>query len=240
VLALACLVLLHGAACHAAAEPATGRVLSSDAVAELARRWAAEQFPTELDGAVVELAAPPRELPLPPGEMSTRLSLQSGSPAAGHLSVLVEVFVTDGRGHRTARSATVGFRLQVPQDVVVTVRELARGSVIAAADIRRERRSGERLPRGPVAEIADAVGKEVLRAMAPGEVLTTSAVAPVRAIRRGSVVTLLLEGPGFRIAARGVASEDGAVGQTIRVVNQASRRELAGKVEDDRTVRVAF
>ena len=54
------------------------------------------------------------------------------------------------------------------------------------------------------------------------------------------MVSLILEGPGFRIMARGVAAEDGAVGQTIRVTNQASRRELAGKVEDERTVRVAF
>jgi flagella basal body P-ring formation protein FlgA len=37
-----------------------------------------------------------------------------------------------------------------------------------------------------------------------------------------------------------VAAEDGAVGQVIRVVNQTSRRELAGRVEDERTVRVGF
>jgi flagella basal body P-ring formation protein FlgA len=37
-----------------------------------------------------------------------------------------------------------------------------------------------------------------------------------------------------------VAAEDGAVGETIRVVNQISRRELSGTVEDERTVRVAW
>jgi flagella basal body P-ring formation protein FlgA len=37
-----------------------------------------------------------------------------------------------------------------------------------------------------------------------------------------------------------VASEDGAIGQSIRVVNQTSRRELVGRVEDERTVRIPF
>jgi flagella basal body P-ring formation protein FlgA len=82
------------------------------------------------------------------------------------------------------------------------------------------------------------VGKEVVRAVAPGEVVIAAAVAPPRTIRRGSVVSLILEGQGFRIVARGIASEDGAVGQTIKVVNQSSRRELAGRIEDERTVRV--
>src|SRR5262249_9054891 len=78
------------------------------------------------------------------------------------------------------------------------------------------------------------------RSLAPGEVLTASSVATPRAVRRGAVVTLLVEGRGFRIVARGGASEDGAVGDTIKVVNQSSRREMAGRVEDGRAVRIPF
>lgn len=236
VLVLA-LAVLWAAVAPAEASP---RVLTSDQVAELARTWAVEQFGPEADGATVDVLAPPRELPLPPGEVSTRMSVQAGSPAAGQLTVLVEAIVTDHRGGRTTRSATVSLAVRAHQEVLVASRDLPRGAIVAAADVRRERRPMERMPRGPLTDPAEAVGKEMQRGAAPGEVLTASAVAPARAVRRGAVVTLLLEGPGFRIVARGVASEDGAVGQTIKVVNQVSRRELAGKVEDERTVRVPF
>jgi flagella basal body P-ring formation protein FlgA len=188
----------------------------------------------------VDVLAPPRELALPAGDVATRVSVQAGSLAGGQMTVLVEAIVTDARGGRTARSATVSLAVRAQQDVLVVVRDLPRGAIVASGDVRRERRPSDRMPRGPLTDPADAVGKEMQRGAAPGEVLTASAVAPARAVRRGAVVTLLLEGPGFRIVARGVASEDGAVGQTIKVVNQVSRRELAGKVEDERTVRVPF
>jgi flagella basal body P-ring formation protein FlgA len=103
-----------------------------------------------------------------------------------------------------------------------------------------ERRPIERVPSAALGTPVEAIGKEVARPIAPGEVMTASTVTPVIAIRRGSAVTLLLEGPGFRIVARGIASEDGAPGQAIRVVNQSSRRELIGKVENERTVRIPF
>jgi flagella basal body P-ring formation protein FlgA len=227
----------------AAAAPPTaagGQRLSSEAVAELARRFALERFGAELAGATLEPLAPPREIALPAGPVTTTLSLQAGSPAAGHLIVLVEASVPEGTGGRAERSATVAFRVQASQEAVVAVRELARGSLVRAEDLRLERRPADRLPRGAASSPAAVVGREVLRAVAPGEVVTAAAVAPPRAVRRGSPVSLVLEGRGFRIVARGVAAEDGAVGETIRVVNQISRRELSGTVEDERTVRVAW
>jgi flagellar basal body P-ring formation protein FlgA len=223
-----------------AAPAAPSRVLTSEQVAELARRWTVEQLQGEAEDTTVEVQAPPRELVLPPGEVTTRVSVQAGSPATGQMTVLVEAIVTDAHGHRAARSATVNLAVRAQQEVLVAVRDLSRGAIVGAADVRRERRPMERLPRGPLTDPGEAVGKEMQRGAASGEVLTASAVAPARAVRRGAVVTLLLEGPGFRIVARGIASEDGAVGQTIKVVNQVSRRELAGKVEDERTVRVPF
>jgi flagella basal body P-ring formation protein FlgA len=209
-------------------------------VAELARAFVLERYGTELAGATIEPVGAPRELVLPAGEVSTTMSLQAGSPAAGHLIVLVEAAVAPSRGARVERSATVTFRVNAPRPVVVAVRELARGTVIHPRDLRIEQRPAERVPRGALAEMDLVAGKEVVRPLAPGEVVTSSVVATVRAVRRGAVVALILEGPGFRIVARGVAAEDGAVGETIRVVNQSSRREVSGRIDDDRTVRVSF
>ena len=240
LLVCALVALAAPAASLAPASAAPERVsrLSSEMVGELARRFVLERFAAPLQGATLEMLAPPREIVLPGGPVETALSLQAGSPAAGHLIVLVEASVTDATGGRAERSATVAFRVNASQDAVIAVRELVRGSVVRPEDVRAERRPNDRLPRVPLASLGETVGKEVVRAVAPGEVVIAAAVAPPRTIRRGSVVSLILEGQGFRIVARGIASEDGAVGQTIKVVNQSSRRELAGRIEDERTVRV--
>lgn len=46
------------------------------------------------------------------------------------------------------------------------------------------------------------------------------------AIRRGETVTLLYAAPGLQISARARANEDGAVGQSIRLVNLTSNRTI--------------
>jgi flagella basal body P-ring formation protein FlgA len=209
-------------------------------VAQIARTWLAERLGPVAERSTIESTGTPRDLVLPSGDIATSVRLQAGSLSGGPVTLLVEAVVTEPSGARTARSTTVGFRINGEQNVVVAVRELRRRSIVVAGDVRVERRPIERVPSAALGTPVEAIGKEVARPIAPGEVMTASAVTPVIAIRRGSAVTLLLEGPGFRIVARGIASEDGAPGQAIRVVNQSSRRELIGKVENERTVRIPF
>ncbi len=217
-----------------------GTWLGPDAVTRIARDWLIERLGSGVDPSAVEVAGVPRELLLPAGDVAFKTTLQSGSVAAGAITVLVEAFVTDARGGRTVRSATVNFRVNPVQDVVVTVRELGRRTVITGGDVRVERRAQSRLPANAVHDIQDVLGREVTRPLAPGEVVTVHAVTAPVIIRRGSVVSVVVEGAQFKIVARGVAAEDGALGAPIRVLNAASRREVVGRVEDERTVRIPF
>jgi flagella basal body P-ring formation protein FlgA len=219
------------------AEPAR---LNTEAVAALARDWIAARVGRDVERSAIELLAAPRELVLPTGDVTTTVSLQSGSLAGGPVTVLVEAMSQDRMGLRTTRSATATFRINAQHEVVVAARDLAPRTIVTAADVRTERRPHDRLPVGALRDVQEAIGKEATRMVAHGEPVTSLAVSPPRVVRRGAVVTLLVEGRGFRVVARGVASEDGAVGDTIRVVNQSSHREMAGRVEDDRTVRISF
>jgi flagella basal body P-ring formation protein FlgA len=219
---------------------ATGTTLGADALVAMARQWLAERLGSEVEPTALEPLGAPPALALPAGSLTLQLTQQSGSAMSGTITVLVEARVTDARGVRTARSATVNFRVNALQDVVVAVRELPRKTQLTAADVRRERRPVSRVPVGAIRETGEIVGKETNRPVAPGEVLTGSSVSAPLLIRRGALVALVLEGPSFRIVARGVAAEDGVLGAPIRVINQSSRREVVGRVEDDRTVRVQY
>jgi flagella basal body P-ring formation protein FlgA len=46
------------------------------------------------------------------------------------------------------------------------------------------------------------------------------------AIRRGDMVTLVYEAPGMSLSMRARAVEDGAIGQSIRLINTASNRTI--------------
>jgi flagella basal body P-ring formation protein FlgA len=214
--------------------------LSSDELAATARAWLIERLGVSADQVSVELLSVPRDLVLPPGAPTTTVSFQSGSLTGGPVTLLVEATVLDSAGHRIARSTTITFRITGQQEVVVTARELPRRTVISAADLRIERRPTHRVPPSALRSLREAIGKELVRGLAPGEVVTAAFVTAPVVIRRGSAVTLRLEGRGFTIVARGIAAEDGARGQNIRVVNPASRREVTGTVENERTIRIPF
>lgn len=214
--------------------------LTSETLVAIARDWLAERLGPDAERAQIELTGMPRDLVLPAGDPTIQVRLQAGALSGGPVTLVVEATVAEPGGPRTSRSTSVGFRVNGERQVVVAVRELTRRMVVAPTDVRVERRPVERIPPGAAGDVREVVGKEVARPIAPGEIVPASAITPVIAVRRGSAVMLLLDGPGFRIVARGIASEDGAPGQAIRVVNQSSRREMVGKVENERTIRIGY
>lgn len=50
------------------------------------------------------------------------------------------------------------------------------------------------------------------------------------AVRRGDMVTLVYEAPGLSLSMRARALEDGAVGQSVRLLNTSSNRTIEGVV----------
>jgi flagella basal body P-ring formation protein FlgA len=71
-------------------------------------------------------------------------------------------------------------------------------------------------------------------------VLTARTVRPRLLVRRGDLVTLVVEGRGFVITSQGRASDDARRGESVRVVNPASRRDVLGVAEAPGVVRVPF
>ena len=57
------------------------------------------------------------------------------------------------------------------------------------------------------------------------------------AIRRGESVNLVYEAPGMSLAMRARALEDGAVGQSVRLLNTSSNRTIDAVVTGPGTAR---
>lgn len=109
-------------------------------------------------------------------------------------------------------------RLPVTPDEVITAADLTRVQVHA------------QVPPAGLAEPADIVDAQARRRLAAHRMLTERAPGPPLLVRRGRPVELIYARPGLYVTTLGVAQENGALGDLVRVVNPESRRELQGVV----------
>lgn len=164
-------------------------------------------------------------------------------PASLHVPVVADELAYDRRSRRLAatvwvgpnagdRRAAVRIAGSVSELVEVAVlnRPLGRGETVQAADFSLERRPKETLPADLSSNAAALAGRVARRAIQAGAVLRMGDVAKPEIVARGEVVTVFYEIPGMTLTLRGKASEAGAQGDTIAVVNPQSKKILQATV----------
>ena len=124
--------------------------------------------------------------------------------------------------------------------VVVLARAVPAGQPLTAQDVQLVERDLSTLGFGYLDSIDAVRGQILRRPFAAGSVLTPDAVAAVKLIRRGALVTLLSEAGGLSVQSQGRALQDGAAGERIPVENASSRRVVQGVVKDSGTVEVSL
>lgn len=124
--------------------------------------------------------------------------------------------------------------------VAVLRRAVARGTVLRRDDVAIEERELVGLPAGVISSVDDAIGKETRAALPANAPLTVNALASPLLVRRGDLVTVVVETPGMRLSTPGEALEPGAAGAQIRVRNRKSQQELAGQVVERGIVLVQY
>lgn len=124
-------------------------------------------------------------------------------------------------------------RLQQDIQVPVPNRPLRAGQVISAADLEWTSAGDRRLPGNTVYDPEDLIGHTSRRGLPRGVPVTLADLKRPAVVTRGSVVTMVLTVGQMRLTARGQALEDGAAGDTIRVMNSRSRTVVSGLVLPD-------
>ncbi len=129
-------------------------------------------------------------------------------------------------------------RVQEMVDVVVPTHRLAVGTVIQASDLQVARlRAGQW--RGEVAHaVAEVVGKAVRRLSVQGQPLLLADVGRPFIVQKGSRVMMRLDTTGLSMSAAGQATEAGALGDLISVLNPASGAMLEAEITGPDQVRV--
>jgi flagella basal body P-ring formation protein FlgA len=120
--------------------------------------------------------------------------------------------------------------LAVTTDCARAARPVPPGAVLSADDIVQERTDPGAILLQRVPAAADVVGARASRRLEPGELLLQAMVSTRYLVRSGDAVTIRVKAEGVVAESRGIATQSGAAGDTIRVVNSTSRRALTARI----------
>ena len=120
--------------------------------------------------------------------------------------------------------------------VVTAAKTIRANTILTAADLALNRNIS-----GPgIRELADAVGKETRVIVYAGRPIRAEDLAEPALVERNEIVPIFFAAGGLSMATVARALDRGAEGETVRVMNMASRKTLFGTVEADGSVKVTL
>ena len=166
------------------------------------------------------------------------LSLKVGElPAAGIVPNFVVDFVL-WNGKERVGNWQVAVQAAIWHDIPVAHSTLQRGELLKDADVSMER--GDLLvqrdvfPNFPTTDTA----LELSETVAAGKPILNRSVRVRPLIRRGQMVEAIFQDGTLGISLMVESLQDGLCGQMVRVRNPKTQRELDGKVENEKTIRI--
>lgn len=176
----------------------------------------------------------PAPFTLPRGTLTTEIIPSDPQILASRrLSILFRI---DGA---TVENLSIGGKMEAIAPVIVAATDLERGSLLTSQDLNRVEMDIVAL-RNPCFEVDELVGKKLKRSLRQGTPLDRNSVEFPPMVARGEMVNILLRHGAMELTARGEARQDGQEGETIRVRNTNSQRDILGRVIAPGTIEVEY
>ena len=137
-------------------------------------------------------------------------------------------------------SVHVPVTVQAFDQVVISDLPIAKGTNLSAADLRLELMDISQLHSGYFQTVQELEGFVSRRPIPAEQVMTPALVDPAKMINRGEKVMIIAEGPGLSIRATGLAMEDGAFGELIRVRNSSTNKVVEGRITAPGLIKVSL
>jgi flagella basal body P-ring formation protein FlgA len=155
--------------------------------------------------------------------------------SAGRFSALLSVA---GEAMEPIHMRVIG-RVDDTVELPVATARLPAGSVLRADDVHMARVHMTVIRGEVVHRSDDAIGMQVKRPIAAGQPLVLAELMRPSMVQKGATVLMVLDSPGIALTAQGQATEPGAIGERIRVLNPVSRAVVEAEVIGPDRVRVA-
>jgi flagella basal body P-ring formation protein FlgA len=148
------------------------------------------------------------------------------------ISAVVAVAVEGAETMRYRIDATSYTVIEIP----VLNRRVRRGETIQKADISWKPVRRETVGRNTILDAEALQGQAARRYLAEERPLNTDDVEAPVLVRKGNLVTVYFETSNLLLSAKARANDDGALNQTIRVVNVRSKKEIEAVVRSATSV----
>lgn len=115
-------------------------------------------------------------------------------------------------------------------EIPVLTRQIPKGEIIRDRDIEWIKLPAEQLSRNFVTASTDLVGLSPRRAIRMGQPVRSSDVEPPVLVEKGTLVSVVYNAPNMKLTTKGRALQNGALGETIDILNPASHRTIQGVI----------
>ncbi|MDA0655768.1 MAG: flagellar basal body P-ring formation chaperone FlgA, partial [Proteobacteria bacterium] len=129
-----------------------------------------------------------------------------------------------------AHRFTISGKLYRMVDIPVVTRRIRKGDIIEKADVQTITMRADKLGPSVLMTVDELIGKSPKRTLIEHRPIRTGDVREPILVKRRSLVTMIYQTRFMRISARGIAKQNGAIGDTIRVENSGSKKIVAGVV----------
>lgn len=136
-------------------------------------------------------------------------------------------------------SLYVPIKVKVVGNYLVSARALRQGQRVTPEDIGVQQGDLAELPNGTLTEAQQAVGKTMAVSMGPGQPLRGDGLRQPFVVQQNQTVKVVSRGEGFAVASEGIALNNGAAGQVVRV-RLGSGQLVSGVADDGGNVVVAY
>lgn len=123
-------------------------------------------------------------------------------------------------------------------EIAMPVRDIERAAVIAAEDVKLTRIPRNQLPSDAIADLQPLVGMAARHRLTAGRPVRQSDVERPKLVQRNAIVTIVYQVPGLMVKSTGRALGDGALGETVTILNTQSKRTIIAEVAGPGEVRV--
>ena len=147
-------------------------------------------------------------------------------PRSGRFDAALEI-PTGPAGFGTLR---LNGKAAVTADVVMVSHAIDRGALIKDTDVIVERKPRAEINRETLTRREQVVGFAARANLRPGQPLRAAELMKPELVQRNETVTLIYEVPGITLTVRGKATEGGAEGDVISVLNEQSKRTVQGVI----------
>ena len=118
-------------------------------------------------------------------------------------------------------------------DIPVLTNTIRTGTLIGARDIDMIQVRESEMSGNTILDPQTLIGMTPRRTITQGSPIQVSDILKPEAVTRGSLVTMIFDSGAMRLTAEGKALQNGAAGDTIRVLNTASNKTLQAMVTDN-------